>query len=88
MSATEPAAAAAAPDVDVAIRKLLDQQADIESRLSVLLASHHRLEIPLELSMLRQKLRILEDLVNRHGTLRFIYIWTPNLCLRADCCFL
>lgn len=60
---------ATAPDLDVAIRQLLNQQADIQSRLSVLLAAQHGLEIPVELDMLRHKLRVLEDLVDRYGTL-------------------
>jgi hypothetical protein len=63
----------AAPDVDVAIRQLLNQQADIQSRLSALLAAQHGLDMPVEMDMLRHKLRVLEDLVDRHGMLIFLY---------------
>ncbi|TWU75430.1 hypothetical protein ED733_004029 [Metarhizium rileyi] len=56
----------AAPDLDVAIRQLLNQQADIRSRLAVLIAAQHGLEIPVELDMLRHKLRVLEDLVEHY----------------------
>ncbi|KHN98533.1 Zinc finger, C2H2-type/integrase, DNA-binding protein [Metarhizium album ARSEF 1941] len=64
MSAT--GADSAAPDLGIAIRHLLNQQADIQSRLSVLIAAQHGLEIPLELDMLRHKLRVLEHLVDRY----------------------
>lgn len=63
----------AAPDLDVAIRQLLHQQADIQSRLSVLLAAQHGLEMPVELDMLRHKLRVLEELVDHYGMLIFLY---------------
>lgn len=63
----------AAPDLDVAIRQLLHQQADIQSRLSVLLAAQHGLEMPLELDMLRHKLRVLEELVDHYGMLMFFH---------------
>ncbi|EFY86829.1 zinc finger protein [Metarhizium acridum CQMa 102] len=56
----------AAPDLGVAIRQLLNQQADIQSRLSVLIAARHGLEIPVELDMLRHKLRVLEDLTDHY----------------------
>lgn len=59
----------AAPDLGVAIRQLLNQQADIQSRLSVLIAARHGLEIPVELDMLRHKLRVLEDLADHYGML-------------------
>ncbi|QLI74591.1 uncharacterized protein G6M90_00g109390 [Metarhizium brunneum] len=56
----------AAPDLGVAIRQLLNQQADIQSRLSVLIAARHGLEIPVELDMLRHKLCVLEDLADHY----------------------
>ncbi|KAK2593594.1 hypothetical protein QQS21_008723 [Conoideocrella luteorostrata] len=52
------------PDLGVAIRQLLDQQAHIQSRLSVLLAAQHGVDLSVELDMLRHKLRVLEDLVH------------------------
>lgn len=55
-----------APSLDVAIRQLLDQQAHIQSRLSVLLAAQHGIDMTAELDMLRHKLRVLEDLVHHH----------------------
>ncbi|KAG6026851.1 hypothetical protein E4U41_001153 [Claviceps citrina] len=56
-----------APDVDVAIRQLLDQQAHIQSRLSMLLSAQNSLDLPLELDMLRQKVHVLQDVVHQHG---------------------
>jgi hypothetical protein len=57
----------AAPELDVTIRQLLNQQADIQSRLSILIAAQHGLELSVEVDMLRHKLRVLQDLVDRHG---------------------
>lgn len=66
--AAEARAHMASADVDVAIRQLLDQQADIQTRLAALLATaHRRLDPALELDMLRHKVRILETVVDRHG---------------------
>lgn len=56
-----------ASDLDLAIRQLLDQQAHIQSRLSVLLAAQQGVDMAVEVDMLRHKLRVLEDLVQRHG---------------------
>ncbi|PHH88037.1 hypothetical protein CDD83_8075 [Cordyceps sp. RAO-2017] len=54
-------------DIDAAIRRLLDQQAAIQSRLAVLIAAQHGLDLPLELDMLRHKLRVVRALVDQHG---------------------
>lgn len=54
-------------DIDGAIRRLLDQQADIRARLAVLVAAQHGLDLPQELDMLRHKLRVLRGLVDHHG---------------------
>ncbi|PNY26039.1 Uncharacterized protein TCAP_04024 [Tolypocladium capitatum] len=54
-------------DIDAAIRRLLDQQADIRARLAVLVAAQHGLDLPQELDMLRHKLRVLRALVDHHG---------------------
>ncbi|KAG6162724.1 hypothetical protein E4U11_002486 [Claviceps purpurea] len=55
-----------APRVDLAIRQLLDQEAHIQSRLSMLLSEQCTLDLPTELEMLRQKVQILEHLVHHH----------------------
>ena len=52
-----------------AIRQLLDQQDDTQARLAALLDARHGFDARRELSMLRYKLRVLEDLVERHGSL-------------------
>lgn len=58
-------------DNDVAIRQLLDQEADIQTRLAALFATERRrLDAPREVEMLRHKVRILEGLVDRHGAYR------------------
>lgn len=57
----------ATPDVDVAIRQLFDQQADIQARLTTLLATQHGFNPPHELGMLRHKLQILENIADHHG---------------------
>lgn len=54
-------------DLDGAIRHLLDEQAAIQSRLAVLIAAQHGLDLPLELEMLRHKLRVVKALVDQHG---------------------
>ncbi|KFA47661.1 hypothetical protein S40293_07701 [Stachybotrys chartarum IBT 40293] len=56
-----------AHDLDLAIRQLLDQQDDTQARLAALLDARHGFDARRELSMLRYKLRVLEDLVERHG---------------------
>lgn len=53
--------------MDRTIRQLLDQQADIQARLTALLPARYTLNAPLELTMLRHKLHLLESLVERHG---------------------
>ncbi|KJZ79111.1 hypothetical protein HIM_01262 [Hirsutella minnesotensis 3608] len=55
------------PDLDGAIRQLLEEQAAIQSRLAVLVAAQHGLDLPVELDMLRHKLRVLRTLVDQHG---------------------
>lgn len=54
-------------DLDIAIRQLLEQQADIQARLNVLLAHQHGFDPAYELSMLQHKCRTLEGLVHHHG---------------------
>lgn len=61
-------APASSVDIDGAIRHLLVEQAAIQSRLAVLVASQHGLDLPLELDMLRHKLRIVKALVDEHGS--------------------
>lgn len=48
------------PDLDPAIRHLLDQQAEIQAKLAALLPRKHGLDIKAELQMLRHKLQVLE----------------------------
>ncbi|KAM4059392.1 zinc finger protein [Hirsutella rhossiliensis] len=60
-------ASASKVDIDGAIRHLLDEQAAIQSRLAVLVAAQHGLDLPLELDMLRHKLRVVKALVDQHG---------------------
>ena len=63
------AAPSSRADVDGAIRRLLDQQADIRAKLAVLVAAQHGLDLPQELDMLRHNLRVLRDVVDHHGAL-------------------
>ena len=56
-----------APNIDVAIRQLLDQQAELQSRLDTLLAAQRGVDVPLELDMLRHKLNVLQNVVDRNG---------------------
>lgn len=58
----------ATPDIDIAIRQLLDQQADVQARLAALLATQHGFNPPVELNMLRHKLQVLENVADHHGT--------------------
>lgn len=54
-------------ELDTAIRQLLEQQADIQARLNVLLAHQHGFDPAHELSMLQHKYQTLERLVHHHG---------------------
>jgi hypothetical protein len=71
MSAPIPSGATTAvdmtADLDASIRRLFDQQTELQTRLSALLAARHNLDAPRELDMLRYKQRVLENLVERHG---------------------
>jgi hypothetical protein len=53
-------------DLDLAIRQLLEQQAGIQARLAALVAAKHGFDPRRELDMLRTKLRVLEDIVDRN----------------------
>lgn len=60
-------AADAGGDIDGDIRRLLDEQAAIQSQLAFLMAAQQRLDLPLEVDMLRHKLRVFKTLVEHHG---------------------
>ncbi|PHH71344.1 hypothetical protein CDD80_5347 [Ophiocordyceps camponoti-rufipedis] len=59
----------ASGDIEGDIRRLLDEQAAIQSQLAVLMAAQQRLDLPLEVDMLRHKLRVFKSLVEHHGML-------------------
>ncbi|RDA90898.1 hypothetical protein CP533_4457 [Ophiocordyceps camponoti-saundersi (nom. inval.)] len=54
-------------DIERDIRRLLDEQAAIQSQLAVLIAAQQRFDLTLEVEMLRHKLRIFKALVENHG---------------------
>jgi hypothetical protein len=54
--------------LDYDIRKLLDQQADIQAQLRALIEAKHGFDARPELDMLRYKVHVLEDLVDRQGS--------------------
>ncbi|RCI11546.1 hypothetical protein L249_7340 [Ophiocordyceps polyrhachis-furcata BCC 54312] len=54
-------------DFDADIRRLLDEQAAIQSQLAVLMAAQQRFDLTLEVQMLRHKLRVFKALVEHHG---------------------
>ncbi|TDZ21982.1 Zinc finger protein RME1 [Colletotrichum orbiculare MAFF 240422] len=54
------------PALDSAIRQLLDQQADIQARLAVLLPAKYGTNVKVELNMLRHKLRALQLYSDHH----------------------
>ncbi|KAK0383290.1 hypothetical protein NLU13_9203 [Sarocladium strictum] len=54
-------------DIDISIRELLDQHADLQARLTSLLAAKHVLNPHLELGLLRHKFEILQSVVRCHG---------------------
>lgn len=58
---------AASPDVESLIQKLLAQKAEIQKSLDALLINKYALDSHRELSMLRHKLDILQDVVEYHG---------------------
>ncbi|PHH59893.1 hypothetical protein CDD81_2412 [Ophiocordyceps australis] len=70
-------------DIDGAVRQLLDQQAMIQSRLAVLMATQHGLDVPRELDMLRHKLRIVRALTDQHGLATQIPVLSPMEEARA-----
>ena len=55
-------------DIDDAIRKLVEQQESIQLRLEGLYEARHGLNPSREVDMLKHKLRLLESLVDYHGT--------------------
>jgi hypothetical protein len=61
-------------DLDLAIRQLLEQQAGIQARLAALVAAKHGFDPRRELDMLRTKLRVLEDIVDRNGMCRCPFV--------------
>ncbi|KAH7326693.1 hypothetical protein B0I35DRAFT_475313 [Stachybotrys elegans] len=61
-------------DIDLAISHLLSEQVDIQSRLTVLFEIKHALDPRHELTMLRHKLRVLEDLSEQHGLLARVQV--------------
>lgn len=54
-------------DLETQIRQLLDQQAEIQSRLATLFSAHYGFDPSLELEMLRHKCRVLEDVVQHYN---------------------
>jgi len=59
-------------ELDLDIRQLLDQQADVQARLAALLAKQHGFSSPLELGMIRHKLHVLESLAAQYGLSSYI----------------
>ncbi|PHH69975.1 hypothetical protein CDD82_7411 [Ophiocordyceps australis] len=70
-------------DIDGAVRHLLDQQAMIQSRLAVLMATQGGLDVARELDMLRHKLRIARSLADQHGLATQIPVLSPMEEARA-----
>lgn len=56
-------------DLDVFIRELLNQQAEIQARLAALLVTQHGFNATSELDMLRHKLHVLENIASHRGRL-------------------
>ena len=54
------------PSLDPAIKHLLDQQAEIQAKLAVLLPKKYGSNIKVELDMLRHKLRVLMAYADEH----------------------
>lgn len=54
------------PSLESTIKQLLDQQAEIETRLAALLPQKYGPNIKLELEMLRHKLRVLQAYAHDH----------------------
>jgi hypothetical protein len=65
------------PAVDLAIKQLLDQQADIQAKLAALLPEKYGPNVKLELDMLRHKLRVLRAYSEQHRK------WTAMIELPA-----
>ncbi|RDA85988.1 hypothetical protein CP532_4862 [Ophiocordyceps camponoti-leonardi (nom. inval.)] len=65
--AMDVAAIDANSDIDADIRRLLDEQAAIQSQLTVLMAAQQRFDLNMEVQMLRHKLRIFKAIVEHHG---------------------
>lgn len=54
-------------EIDAALRQLLEQQADIQTRISLLLAAQNGFDPSHELRMLLHKCRVLENFVHDNG---------------------
>jgi regulator of replication initiation timing len=55
------------PALDLAIKQLLDQQAEIQAKLAALLPEKYGPNVKLELEMLRHKLSVLQAYADHHS---------------------